>query len=87
MQREPLWTTAIITAVIAALISLLTAFGVPITAAQQDAINQFMVVVAPIVVALIARAYVTPTAQPTDDTGEPLVRKVDGAQPVAKANQ
>ncbi|MCC6457258.1 MAG: hypothetical protein IT328_20055 [Caldilineaceae bacterium] len=85
MRSEPLWTTAIITAVIAALITLLKAFGVPLTADQQDAINQFVAVIAPIIVALVGRAYVTPVAEPKIKTESgrtvPLVRADSGLPP------
>lgn len=74
MSKEPLITIGMITATLAALITLLRAFGVPITNEQQDALNQFLVVAAPIVVALVARQYVTPLANPKDATGTPLTR-------------
>lgn len=77
MSREPLITTAVITAVIAALITLLKAFGVPITEEQQGAINQFLVVLAPLIVAGIARVYVTPLSAPRDTDNVPLTRPGD----------
>lgn len=73
-NTEPLITTAVITAIIAALITLLKAFGVPITEDQQNAINQFLVVLAPLIVAGIARVYVTPLSRPRDLDGETLSR-------------
>lgn len=74
MKREPLVTTALITSAIAALLSLLTAFGVPLTEVQQDAINQMVLIVAPLVVAFVARYFVTPVADPRDHEGVSLVR-------------
>lgn len=74
MSNEPLITAALITAIIAGLVTLLRAFGVPITQEQQDAINQFMAILAPLVVAAVARQYVTPVASPRDSTGVRLVR-------------
>lgn len=80
MRNEPLINIAFLTALVTALLSLLTAFGVPITDAQQDAVNQFMLVVAPLLVAFIGRTLVTPVAEPKDHDGVPLVR-IDGQEP------
>lgn len=77
MSKEPLITTAVVTAVIAALITLLKAFGVPITEEQQSAINQFLVVMAPLIVAGVGRIYVTPLSAPRDTDGMPLSRPGD----------
>lgn len=77
MSNEPLVTTAVVTAVIAALITLLKAFGVPITEDQQTAINQFLAVLAPLIVAGIGRMYVTSLASPRDTDGVPLSRPGD----------
>lgn len=77
LEREPLVTTAGITALAAAIIALFVAFGLPITSGQQDAIMGFIIVIAPLAVALIGRAFVTPVAAPQDNEGVPLVR-VDG---------
>lgn len=74
MNSEPLVTIGMIAAVVGSLIALLRAFGVPITDDQQDAINQFLIAAAPIAVALIARRYVTPLANPKDANGTPLTR-------------
>lgn len=87
MQREPLITAAAITAIVATLLTLLQSLGMPITAEQQESLNQMAAILAPIVVALLARRYLTPVVDARDDTGEELVRKVDGAQPVAKARR
>lgn len=60
MTSEPLWTVAGLTAGVTALIALLTAFGLDLTEAQSTAILGVVAVVAPTVVALIARSKVTP---------------------------
>ena len=60
MNREPLVTTASVTALVAALVGLLVAFNVPLTDDQQKAILAAAAVVAPIVVGLVARGRVTP---------------------------
>lgn len=78
MKTEPLITTGVIVALVAATIALLRAFGVPISEEQQEAIKALLVVLAPILVAIIARSYVTPLADPKVklDSGRtvPLVR-------------
>ena len=60
MNNEPLWTVAGITAAVTALIALLTAFGLDLTEAQSNAILGVVAVLAPTVVALVARSKVTP---------------------------
>lgn len=61
-QNEPLVTTGVITALVAAAVTLAVAFGLPLTSEQQIAIGGFTAVVAPLVVALVARRKVTPSA-------------------------
>lgn len=60
MNNEPLWTVAGITAAVSALIALLTAFGLDLTEGQTNAILGAVAVLAPTVVALVARSKVTP---------------------------
>lgn len=67
MKREPVITVGSVGAFVAAVIAVLVAFGVPLTDDQQKAILGLVSVVAPIVVAVIARRFVTPT-QGSDDT-------------------
>ena len=64
MSREPLWSIGVITSVIGALITLLVTFGVPISDAQQNALNQFLIVIAPLIMALVGRNYTTPVSDP-----------------------
>lgn len=80
MSREPLVTVGMVIAVVASLIALLRAFGVPITPEQQDAIDQLLIAAGPIVVALIARHFVTPLSDPEDASGTKLIRP-DGQKP------
>ncbi len=63
MSSEPLVTVASITAGVAAIIALLVSFGIPVTPEQQTAILGVVAVVAPIVVALVARGRVTPNTR------------------------
>lgn len=63
MSSEPLVTVASITAGVAAIIALLVSFGVPVTPEQQTAILGVVAVVAPIIVAIVARGSVTPNAR------------------------
>lgn len=81
LQREPVRTASLVTAIMA-LIAALGAFGyLTWTEAQVTAFEQALVVCIPIVLALVqwvlsevARARVTPNNSPRDMDGEPLVR-------------
>ena len=55
MRNEPILTAGVIGSVVSAAIVLLTAFGVPLTPEQSQAIIGFVAVVAPIIVALVGR--------------------------------
>lgn len=57
-STEPLWSVASLTAIATALIALVTAFGLPLSAEQQAAILGVVAVVAPIVVAVAGRGRV-----------------------------
>lgn len=57
--REPLVSTATITAAVSAAIALLVAFGVDLTETQTTAILGVVAVLAPLVV-ILARRWVTP---------------------------
>lgn len=52
MKREPILTTATITAAVSALIGVLVAFGVPLSDGQTEAILILVGVIAPLVVIL-----------------------------------
>ena len=58
MQREPLVTVGSIVAAVSAVLVFLQSFGVDITDAQQEAIRNLVAVLAPMVLALIARQFV-----------------------------
>jgi hypothetical protein len=60
MNQEPVWTIAGITSVAVALLSLIAAFGIPITEEQEVAVIGFVGTVAPLVLAYFARKRVTP---------------------------
>lgn len=55
---EPLWSVGGITAAVTAVLALVTAFGLPLTDAQQAAILGVAAVAAPLVVALVGRGKV-----------------------------
>ena len=55
MKNEPVRKTAIIVSVVGATITLLLAFGVPLTDEQVQAIQGLVIVVAPLIVGEIAR--------------------------------
>ena len=61
MNREPLVTVAGITAAVTALLTLLAAFGLPLSDTQQTAVLGVVAVAAPLVVALFTRPKVSPT--------------------------
>lgn len=58
MKKEPLVTVAAIAAVVAALLSVLVAFGIDLTRAQSTSILGAVGVIAPLVVAWPARGEV-----------------------------
>ncbi len=58
MNTEPLVTTGSIVAVIAAILVFLQQMGVDISDSQQDAIRNLVAVLAPIVLAFVARQFV-----------------------------
>ena len=58
MAREPLAIVGTIGSLIGAFLVMMQSFGIPITDAQSDAINNFVVIAAPLVVALIGRQFV-----------------------------
>lgn len=73
MSREPLVTAAGITALVTALLGVLVAFGLNLSDTQTASILGVVAVVAPLVVALVVRGKVTPTADPQTNDGVPLV--------------
>jgi hypothetical protein len=77
MDREPLLTTATVTALVTALIAVAVAFGLPIDDDKQAAILGFLGVLVPLVTALAARGSVTSVKDPRDADGTPLVRAPD----------
>lgn len=78
MTREPLFTIASATAIAAATLGALVAFGVPLTDDQQKAVLALVAVLAPLLVAVIARPTVTPTP-----TSEVVAQQTTDGQVVA----
>jgi len=74
MSNSPVWSAATVSAIVAALITLLVAFGVPLTEQQSTAIMGFVAVVSPIAVAFVTSPKVTSLENPTTKDGETLVR-------------
>lgn len=74
MQQNPVITTAAITSIVGAVLSLLTAFGVPMTPEQQAALSGFILIIAPWIVALVGQRTTTPLSKPRDTDGEILTR-------------
>jgi len=58
MKKEPLTIIGSIGAAIGAFIVLMQSFGIPITAEQLDAIQNFVMVAGPLVLMLIGRQFV-----------------------------
>ena len=69
MNREPVLTVASITSLVAAVIALLVAFGLPLTNDQQNAILSVVALASPLVVAAFSRPKVTPIASPRGERG------------------
>lgn len=63
MKTEPLITVASITALVAAIVGLVVAFGVDLSDDQQTAILGFAAVAAPLVVGFVARRKVSPASK------------------------
>lgn len=59
-RDEPLLTVGGVTTAVTALLALLAAFGIPLTEDQQVAILGVAAVVAPVLVAVVARRWVSP---------------------------
>lgn len=85
MNQTPLITTAALTSIVGALITLLVAFGVPVTEAQVTAILGFVAVVAPWVVAYVGHNTTTPLSNPTSKDGEKLVRESGNPTPPSRS--
>lgn len=77
MKNEPIITVSTVTTVVTATIVLLAAFGLNITPEQKVAITGFAGVVAPIVIAFIARKYTIPVSKAVPKS-EVVEREVDG---------
>lgn len=75
-DNEPLITASGVTALVAALIALLVAFGVPVTDQQREAILSLVAILAPLAVALLARAHVTPTVKADAQVAQALANAV-----------
>lgn len=58
MNKEPLAIIGSIGAAIGAFIVMMQSFGIPITDAQLDAVQNFFTIAAPLVLMLIGRQYV-----------------------------
>lgn len=58
MRNQPVLTAAFVGSFVIALLNLLVVFGVPMSDEQVQAIQAFVGIVAPVVIALIARRFV-----------------------------
>lgn len=84
--REPLVSTATITAGVSAVIALLVAFGVDLTEAQTIAILGVVAVVAPLVV-ILARQWVTPNAKVVELDDDGMVVAGKGHDTIAEGER
>ncbi len=78
MTSEPLLTTGTATAIVAAIVTLVVAFGADLTETQTAAILGVAAVLAPLLVGLVARSRVTPN-------GSVVASRQDGTGTVAGA--
>jgi hypothetical protein len=62
-DNEPSITAGAISALAAAVLTVLVSFGIPLTSEQREAVLGLVAVVAPIIVALLIRGHVTPSAK------------------------
>lgn len=75
MRREPLLKKGLILSAVAASLTLIVAFGIPLSAEQRTAIIGFFAAWLPILAALVGRRDVTPVSDPRDDEGNRLVKE------------
>ncbi len=73
MNREPLAIRGALVALVAAILNLIVAFGVSLSAEQVGAINAVVGLAATAVVVVWSRGAVTPVDDPQDANGQPLV--------------
>lgn len=64
MEHEPAITVGTVTALVAALIVVATAFGLPLTDPQTQSLLGLTAIVGPLVAALVTRRKVTPSNPP-----------------------
>lgn len=72
IKGEPALTTSTITSLVAAAVTLLVTFGLPLSVDQQVAISGFVAIVAPLASGFFTRKQVTPSAEvavKVDETG------------------
>ncbi|GAB3622596.1 hypothetical protein GCM10027418_06780 [Mariniluteicoccus endophyticus] len=81
MNREPALTTGTVTALVAAVVVLLIACGVPITEEQKLAILGVIAAASPVVGAVLTRPQVTPNAAVVERVdADGLVRAGEGSE-------
>lgn len=73
MTREPLAVRGALVALAAAILNLVVAFGVNLSAEQIGAINAVVGLLATAVVVVWSRGSVTPVDDPVSADGEPLI--------------
>ena len=79
IKEEPVMA-ATIAPIVTAVLGLLVAFGVDLSPEQKSAITTMALVTTPILIVIgnrIARAQVTPVADPRNNAGEPLVTQAE----------
>jgi len=86
VKTEPLTIIGSIGSIIGAFIVLMQSFGIPITDDQSNAINNFVVIAAPLIVALIGRQFVfspTTAEKMTEDAYRAALPPTEPKPPVA----
>lgn len=82
MDTSPIGWTATIVSIVAAVLAVLVAFGVPLTEDMKISLLGLFSVVAPVVVWWQTRNKTTPMVAPKDEQGVPLVRETDHQPPL-----
>lgn len=80
-EQEPLVTAGVIVSLIAAGLVLMRSFGVPITPDQEEAVKTFVAILAPLVLAAVARQFVFAPATVDRKIAESYVAGRDGEPP------
>lgn len=85
MEERPVLTAAMLVALATAVLSIIAALGVPISADLKVALLSAISIIAPLAVWKLQSGKTTPIVNPKDEHGNELVRKDTGTTPARAA--